>query len=238
MNDFVVLYQNKEPRASTFLFWKEFGYKEHRTLKRVISENIHLFESKGELITASVDAENKKRGRPDESYMLNERQFVLLVMLVKNTPQSIEFKNRIEQEFFRMREMLANLAVTSGVSYKQVRGDGKDIYKKKSDVIKEFIEYATGQGSRSANMYYTNLANMENKALFLLEQKYPNVRDFLDVRQLMQVATADQIIEKALKEGMDAKLDYHDIYELAKLKTLEFSKIIGKSPVLLLKGNK
>ena len=229
MNNIVSFYHDKEPRVKTSLIWEKFGYKEHRTLKRVILNNKELFESKGKIITASSDAENKP-GRPDESYLLNERQFILLVMLSKNMPATVEFKDRIEKEFFRMREKLASLTADKS----QARIDGKEIYKQKTNVIKDFVEYATSQGSKNAKNYYSNLANMENKALFLLTQKFPNVRDLLDINQLMQVAVADQIIEKTLKKGMDDEMDYHDIYSLAKDKVIEFSNVVGKSQILMI----
>ena len=112
MNDVVTLYQNKEPRVGTASLWKEFGYKEHRALKKVIFANKHLFESKGKLFSASTMAETRT-GRPDESYLLNERQFILLVMLAKNTPETVVFKDRIENEFFRMRGELQKVATPS-----------------------------------------------------------------------------------------------------------------------------
>lgn len=237
MGELVKIYSDNEPRVSTFNIYKQFGYKEHRTLKRVIADNIQLFEAKGEIISASVDAEIKKAGRPDESYFLNERQFITLVMLVKNTPESVELKDRIEVEFYRMREKLSKLASAKSNDFDKVRSDGKAVYHQKTDVIKKFVEYATAQGSKSASMYYMNLAKMENSALFFISQKYPNVRDILNIRQLMQVSTADQIVEKALEDGMNDNLNYKDIYILAKDRVVKFSEIIGKSQVLALEEN-
>ena len=239
MEKLVELYQGKEARVSTFLIYKYFGYKEHRQFKKIIRLNINNFEKHGKVFTASVDAVNKIKGRPDESYLLNEEQFTLLVMLAKNTPESVDLKMRIVDEFFRMRKMLASLASQKQNSeYQNVRRDGKVVYLQKADAIKRFVDYATEQGSKSANMYYTNLAQMENKALFLMEQKFPNVREVLNIRQLMQVAAADQIVEKALEDGMDKKLDYHDIYTLAKERIIQFSNIIGKSLVIEMLENK
>ncbi len=47
----------------------------------------------------------------------------------------------------------------------------------------------------------------------------------------MQVSTADDVIEKALREGMDKKMPYKDIYKLAKDRVVSFADIIGKSHV-------
>jgi len=232
MEHIVSLYKGKEARVGTFDIWQGFGYNEHRALKKVIFKHREDFTELGELISATVVAETKK-GRPDESYLLNERQFILLVMLAKNTPESIQLKKRIEQEFFRMRQVLAQATANrNNEEWLSTRKDGKQVYFQKTNVIKQFVDYATAQGSKSASKYYMNLSTMENSALFILEQKYPNVREFLNVRQLFQVAMADQIVEKALQDGMEQSLPYKEIYQLAKERVIQFSNIIGKSLVI------
>jgi len=242
MENLIELYHGKEPRVKTWDLWKGFGYSEHRMLKRVIADNVTDFEELGKvvIISAATEAENKKKGRPDESYFLNEDQFMLLVTMVKNTPESKKLKMALVKEFRRMKNALASLATQkSTLDYHTARQNGKQVYFQKTDVIKQFVEYATAQGSQSAKLYYANIAKMENSALFLVEQKYPNLREVLNVRQLMQVATADQIVEKALQDGMNDHLHYKDIYKLAKERIIQFSEIIGKSQVIaLLEQNK
>ncbi|GAG26946.1 unnamed protein product, partial [marine sediment metagenome] len=110
-------------------------------------------------------------------------------------------------------------------------------YKQKTDIIKMFVDYATNQGSKSATMYYSNLARMENKALFFIEQKYKNLRDILTIKQLMQACTADDVIEKALIDGMNDGLPYADIFQLAKSRIAAFAQIIGKSQVHMIEDN-
>lgn len=236
MENLIELYHGKEPRVKTWDLWKGFGYSHHRYLKEIVTRNIELFEERGNLFSVAPATSNKKaKGRPDESYFLNERQFMLLIMLSKNTPESIELKSRVEKEFERMRKTLASLATQKqSIDWQTARQDGKAIYHQKTDVIKQFVDYATGQGSQSANMYYTSIAKMENSALFFVEQKYPNMREVMNIRQLQQVAIADQIVEKALQDGMNDNLHYKDIYKLAKERIIQFSEIIGKSQVIAL----
>jgi hypothetical protein len=192
----------------------------------------------GKVLEALQSASNKKKGGQEKSYFLNEEQFMLLVTISKTTPESIELKMRIVNEFFRMRNALAQaMANRSNQDWVSSRKDGKRVYFQKTDVIKTFVDYATEQGSQSAKLYYCNIAKMENAALFILEQKYPNVREFLNVRQLFQIATADQIVEKALQDGMEQKLNYKDIYALAKERVIQFSNIIGKSLVVEMQEN-
>ena len=234
MEKLVSLYQGKEARVSTFNIFAGFGYKEHRSFKMVIFKNREKFEARGKLFAATVVAANKKKkGGQEQGYLLNERQFRLLVLLAKNTPESIDLKEKIDNEFERMKNALAQATANrSNQDWVNSRKDGKQIYLQKTDVIKSFVDYATEQGSESAKLYYRNIAKMENAALFILEQKYPNVREFLNIRQLFQIATADQIVEKALQDGMTQKLHYKDIYQLAKDRVIQFSNIIGKSLVI------
>ena len=109
MNELVNIV-DREPRVRTFDVFKGLGYEGHRELKKVIWSNKKLFENKGVLIQSSVKDTNAGKGRPDNSYLLNEKQFVLLVMLVKNSPESLELKNKIADEFFRLREELQKLS--------------------------------------------------------------------------------------------------------------------------------
>jgi phage regulator Rha-like protein len=234
MEELVELYHGKEPRVSTFKIYEKFGYKEHRTFKRVVSDNVEDFKAQGFLhLQMTKPLKGTKGGRPEESYLLNEDQFILLVVLAKNTPASVELKVRVVNEFKSMRNRLAKLSsLKQTKEYIETRESGKVIYHQKTDVIKQFVDYATGQGSKNAKQYYSNLAKMENSALFFLEQKFPNVREFLNIRQLMQVSFADQVIDKALLEGMENGLDYHAIFDLAKERVIMVSSTVGKSQVI------
>lgn len=229
-----VFVHSNEPRVKTNDLYKELGYNEHRKLKEVISTHRSDFEKYGLMpVERLKPLKGTAGGRPDESYLLNEDQFILLLVLVKNCPQSVPLKVRLVDEFKRVKQALAqHLATQSSDGWKMARADGKAIYHQKTDVIKQFVDYAIEQGSKHAQMYYVNFAKTENSALFFLEQKYPNVREMLSIRQLMMVAVADQVIEKALTEGMDKGLHYKDIYSLAKERIIEFSNVVGKSRVV------
>lgn len=229
MNDLVIMH-NDIPVVSTFDLFVKMGYKEHRMLKRVIAENLPAFEDFGFLQLQMQKPTKKEGGRPSESYLLNEDQFILLVLLAKNSPESVELKIRVSREFKRMKSTIANLlAQRQDPNWQNVRADGKAVYFQKTDVIKQFVEYATAQGSTSASKYYMQLAKMENNALFFIEAKYSNLREIMTIKQLMQVATADDVVEKAIKDGMSSGMHYKDIYQLAKERIVAFAGIIGRS---------
>jgi len=88
-----------------------------------------------------------------------------------------------------------------------------------TDTIKEFVEYATKQGSSHAKTYYANLTKMEYKALRFLEksEKVPsNFRNILDSLQLSQLMLAELLAEETIREGMEDERHYKEIFLLAK----------------------
>jgi Rha family phage regulatory protein len=173
-----------------------------------------------------------KKGESRKYYEITWKGFSMLAMGFTGQA-AYEWKQSFLDAFESMGDYIFRHKQEYGSEQRiALRKDSKVVYLQKTDVIKQFVNYATEQGSKSANMYYQNLAKMENKALFLIEQKYPNVREVLHIRQLMAVSAADQIVEKALSDGMDKKLPYKDIYELAKDRVIQFAGIIGKSQVI------
>lgn len=237
--DDLVKFINEVPLVSTFDLFEKMGYKEHRMLKKVVIDHIDAFNDLGfrQLELTKVIANTG--GRPVKTFLLNEDHFILLVILAKNTPESVQLKIRVSKEFKRLRAVVAALvAQRDNPGWQNVRADGKIAYKQKTDVIKQFVEYVEASGSKSSTRYFGNLARMENAALFIIDQKYKNLREILTIKQLMQAATADDVIEKALLEGMEKEMDYHDIFQLAKERVISFAEIIGKSPVqnLLIEG--
>lgn len=174
----------------------------------------------------------KTKGRDGELAELDEQQTTFLITLMRNSKIVIEFKKKLTKEFFRQREIIAEIAaMQKDPHWSETRNNGKLVYQQKTEVIKDFVDYATEQGSKSAGHYYSNLATMENKALFFIEQKYKNLRNILNINQLFQICTADQIVNKALQDGMEQQLHYKDVYKLAKSRVENFAEIMGKSPV-------
>lgn len=171
-------------------------------------------------------------GRPVEIAWLDEEQATFLITLMKNSKIVVKFKKELTKEFYRMRRTLLDLSYNhKNAEWLEKRKSGKLTHRVKTDVIKDFISYCEMDGSKNAKKYYMNLAKMENAALFLLQEKYPNVRDVLNGHQLSVIQTADQIVAKALKEGMEKGIFYKDIYKLAKKRVLAMAELVGKSIV-------
>ena len=226
MKDLVII-ENNKAMTNTLLIAEGVG-NHHKNVMMLLNNH-----SNTETLSTFETAKVSNGGRPVEYAKLNEMQATFLITLMKNSQKVVTFKEELTKQFFKQRLFIQNVIIQQqNPDWLNVRKDGKQVYFQKTDVIKDFIEYAIQQGSKSAKMYYVNFAKMENQALFIFEQKYPNMREVLTIRQLMQVSIADDIIEKAIKEGMEQSLFYKDIFQECKKRIIKYVEIIGQSPIL------
>lgn len=204
----------------------------------------HSHESVLKLINNSRDLEIftdlnavkiSTKGRPSDVFNLTEEQATLLIALMRNTTIVRLFKQTLVREFFKLRGMLQQQFIQkNNAQFALKRLESKKIRKECTDTIKEFVEYAIKQGSKNASMYYVTLSKMELGCLFLLEQKFPNAREFMTMKQLNLIEMGDEAVRLSLIEGMELNLDYKDIYKLAKLKIEAIAKIFPPTPLPLL----
>lgn len=105
----------------------------------------------------------------------------------------------------------------------EYRTDGKIIRKKETDSIKLLVDYATDNGSKSANRYYVAVTSMTNKLLGVES----NSRDSLSADQLQQIAILEGVVDIAIRDGVKAEMPYKDIYHLAKDRASHVVQAIG-----------
>lgn len=218
--------QKGEPVVSTEILAEGFGVTHQAVLKLIKKYDGHFQDIR------KVGFEIRASGKNQtiKFFHLDEEQTAFLGTLLKNTSQVVAFKRRLTKEFFRMRRTLVSLAAQKqNAEWLETRQVGKISRKQETDTIKEFVEYATFQGSQNAAKYYINISTMENKALFILEQVFPKLRDILTIHQLTVISVADRVVSKALRDGMDQKLPYKDIYRLAKVRVESLAEIHGKT---------
>ena len=113
------------------------------------------------------------------------------------------------------------------------REEGKIARLAETDTIKKFVEYAEKQGSKNAKMYYVNITKGVYKALFMLETggQWKGLREYLSKLQLIHLATAENVAQKYIEEGMKLEMNYKDIYRYAINKVEEMGSILGKGHV-------
>jgi hypothetical protein len=241
-NSLVSLLQN-EPRCSSWNLKNGFEV-EHRALVKLLKKYRSEFEEFGEVIATAMQRKSKKdlvdsvasamqrnlrgSGGVVTEYWLNEEQAMYLGTLLTNSDRVREFKRILVKDYSRCKKLLQQ---RHNADWIEARNSGKRNRRQETDAIKAFVDYAKAQGSQSAEKYYMNISKMENKALFLVEQKYPNLRDILGIAELGLIAVADTIVANALAEGITKALHYKDIYKLAKERVEMLGAVHGKVAV-------
>ena len=224
----LVLIEKNNLITTSLIVAKGVDY-EHRTVLQLIRKHLKDLHEFGTLTLGM----RKSRGRPTEYYNLNELQVYFLMTLMQNNEKVTRFKKELIKEFGRMKNALLSIQVMhQNQEWQQLRIEGKAVRRETTDAIQDFINYATTQGSKNAIRYYSNISKMENKALFILEQKFENVREVLNNHQLSTLKTADRIVYETLQEGMERGLHYKDIYQLAKERVETLATLIKPTIVV------
>lgn len=227
MNSTITIHNN-EPVAGTHLIAQGFERK-HKYIIELIENNLEDFKDFGGLKRQKV----KTKGRSINEYLLNEDQALFLGALFRNSKLVVHFKKSLVKEFSIVRRQLAALRVhQSSRRYRVAREVGKSVRKEATGVIQQFVIYADKQGSSNSQYYYSNITRMANRLLFIAKTKFKNLRDVMSVKQLMTISAADQIIEKALVDGMVLENPYKEIYKDVKSKVSLFAELHGQSEVV------
>ena len=220
--------KGKELLASTLTIAKGVGL-EHRAVMSLVNKYSSKL-NKYRLITFEMS--KVKAGRPVKFTWLNEKQATFLITLMKNSDIVVEFKEKLTDEYYRLKETLQTIAVNQkNQEWLEKRKRGKASRLEETDAIKLYVDYAKSQGSKNAVKYYMLISKMENKALFFLEQKFPNIRNALEGHQLETIANADRIVARQLKQCVDKGKHYKEGYFMAKKAIEAFAELIGKSLV-------
>lgn len=175
-----------------------------------------------------------KMGRTYKMYEINEQAYMKLAMHLSGYEKADIVQDQIIEAFSMMKSALLN---KDNASWLEARNQTKLIRREETDVIKNFIEYATSQGSKNASKYYRNITKMTNKALELLIQVNDGVplRDLASIHELGFIQVLDHCASLSLEYGMKENLPYKYIYQLAKKEvnkladSLNFRKSISNS---------
>lgn len=201
---------------------------EHRSILALIDKYKSRFEKHG-VIAFEM---RKSAGRPVRVAWLNEIQATFLISLMKNSEIVVEFKEKLVDEYFRLKDALQRALLNNqNEEWLAQRKIGKVARLNETSAIKKFVDYCKVGGSKNAETYYVNLTGMENKSLFFIEQKFKNVRDMMAGHQLQTIANADKIVARQLEKCMEQELDYHEGYKMAKKAIETFVELIGKTPI-------
>lgn len=213
MNDLVFL-KKDEAYTDSLVIANGTGIG-HRKIKNAIKKYQSSMEMFGKL-SAPCEAESTG-GRREQYYVLNEEQATFLMTLLKNTKPVVDFKVRLVRRFYEMRCFIAERHTQAWI---ETRAQGKLTRREETDAIKEFVEYARGQGSGHPDKYYGHYSNLANKAAGI------GKRDTATISQLNNLALMEHVIGCVVREGILADKPYKDIYADTK-KRIESLKVMA-----------
>lgn len=167
------------------------------------------------------------RGKVQVEYDLTRDGFSALAMGFTGD-KAFAWKVQYVDAFNAMEAKL--LKDADKLEWKAARLGVKQVRRSFTDTLKNFVEYATQQGSKSASMYFTSVTNMEYQALGMLERQQTAIGNFRDTLDLMDIAflsAAEMIAKVAIEQGMENKLHYKEIYILTKEKVKEYANSVS-----------
>ena len=206
MQDLEIIRIKNELRTDSRLL---ASFLDHR--HRTILENIDKYSTELlELARLPFETEKGKAlgqggfAKATRYALLTEDQCYFLLTLMRNNTKVVAAKLALVKAF---RDARAHIAERDSA-----RVEGKKVRRLETDSIKLLVEYASAQGSQSAERYYANVTKMTNSMLGIDSGQ----RDSLDTEQLKQLSALETIVDLAIRDGIRAGMEYKQIYQLAK----------------------
>lgn len=214
-------------RTTSLLVAEKFGKRHDHVLRAI--RNLDCSES-FRLLNFGESYYTNDQGKAQPMYWLTRDGFAYLAMGFTGKAVA-QWKERFLDAFNAMeRAIHQQAAYRSRADWLEARASGKVVRLIATDTIQDFVAYATAQGSEHAQKYYMQITKMEYRALFMVGQAVgEGFRDKLSAMQLINLATAESIAQRALREGMAAEMYYRDIYQLAKQRVEALAAMVGKS---------
>jgi|TARA_Y100000296_G_C5143346_1_gene242327 Rha family phage regulatory protein len=213
-----------EPRTTSDLVGKEFGIAHNEILKKITG----FIGELSPVRFSEMYSEDTRvvRGREFKTYNINRDGYMFLVMNISNKKLNNK-KLAFIDAFNEMEKALLKLKVNSeGNQWLKVRSQSKQMRLQQTDVIKDFVDYATSQGSKSAKFYYKHYTNATYKALGLIQHKKPKLKDTLDCMELSQLMVAENVAKQSIKKHMADGEHYKSVFILVKQDLIAFSKTL------------
>lgn len=138
--------------------------------------------------------------------------------------KALEWQVKFNDAFYEMEKHILQTELNKSDSgFIKIREQSKIARKQETDTIKDFVEYATNQGSSSAKFYYKHITNATYKALGLMVQRKPKLRDSLNIYEVSELLLAERTAQNSLKKYMNLNRNYKDIYESVKDDLVKFA---------------
>ena len=192
----------QEPYTTSEVVADVTGIKRH-AINQLIKRHKADFEEFGKVAFEMQPLPGSKTRQNITVYRLNEQQATLLMTYVRNTDTVRRFKKELVRQFYAMRSLLLE---RNSPIWQDTRELTKAVRKQETDAIREYVEYATAQGSTHAVRYYTSISRLANKTAGITD------RDLAHVEQLSGLMLVERIIAEEIRAGIATGKQYKEIY--------------------------
>jgi len=208
-----------EPFTTSNVIAEHAGVK-HHAIQQLLTKYQNDFEEFGVFAFEMRKPESGgKGGRPEIIYQLNEQQATLLLTYLKNTQQVRAFKKELVRQFYAMREYIRE---HQSPHWQQTRLESKINRRMETDTIKDFVAYATAQGSKHADRYYCLFSKLANEAVGIQSKQ----RDRVTATQLNSLILIESILANTIQLCMTQSTPYKDVYKTCKARLGDFRKMV------------
>jgi len=217
MTNQIVLSKKNNVYADSRVVAEKFG-KRHQTVVRSIERLIKEYEdfSNTSGVPNTIASTDEYKGQKYTYYQMDRRFFSLLAMRFKGK-KAFEWQIKFNDAFYAMEKSLVQLAQNQqSEMWLAQREQAKLIRQEETDIIKDFVAYATAQGSTKAQFYYKHITMAVYKCLGLIQYKHPKLRETLDMMQTSQLILAEMVARKSLEKYMANGENYRVVFVLVK----------------------
>jgi len=214
MSDFLVLQISNELRTDSRLLARFLNHR-HRTILENVDKYLPLFSEIGRVPFETGTIQTAGGEQKQRYALLNESQCYFLLTLMRNNDLVVKAKLKLVKAFEDARRQLAQRDAA--------RIEGKKARIAETESIKALVDYASANGSESANKYYVIITKMTNAFLGIESGE----RNSLPAERLKQIATVELVVDIAIRDGIKAELPYKDIYKLAKERVFSLGVALG-----------
>lgn len=215
--------KNNVAYCDTVMISRKFGMQ-HAKVSRAMET---LIPKLGDFIVPGFNPkfeteQREYKGTKYQAYLLNRDCFILLGMRF-DTKLARKWQGQFIAAFNAIEKHILDAKTNAtDPQWLSQRSQGKIARLEETDIIKAFVDYATKQGSTSAKFYYKHITNATYKALGLMVQSKPKLRDTMDLYEISELLLAERIAKNSIKKYMELGRGYKDIYESVKEDLISF----------------
>lgn len=187
-------------------------------IKNIHNKNHDRFDKYSVVLTgAQFEPPLKNNSKAQKVYMYNE--FGIYAMCARSRQAVADgFNDWVAEVISSIRKNGYYIASEKDSKWLGIRNESKQARRYETNQIKLFVEYAKGQGSKSADRYYVLFAKLINSKIGIQSGK----RDELSQETLMELKSLETLVKMRIRKLMEKKTPYKKIYQDVKILVEEF----------------